>query len=65
MSDEDEDQADSDNNMFEEALDGLDNTGFGPLVPTETERSLMERVRHELKHELKQVEQQTLPTTMT
>jgi hypothetical protein len=29
--------------------------GFGPLVPTESERSLMERVRQELKHELKQV----------
>ena len=30
-------------------------TGFGPLVPTESERSLMERVRQELKIELKQV----------
>lgn len=29
--------------------------GFGPLIPTETERSLMERVRQELKHELKNV----------
>ncbi|KAL9249041.1 Homeobox protein knotted-1-like 7-like protein [Drosera capensis] len=28
--------------------------GFGPLLPTESERSLMERVRHELKLELKQ-----------
>ncbi|KAL9270111.1 Homeobox protein knotted-1-like 7-like protein [Drosera capensis] len=28
--------------------------GFGPLLPTESERSLMERVRHELKFELKQ-----------
>ncbi|XP_062074176.1 homeobox protein HD1 [Humulus lupulus] len=28
--------------------------GFGPLLPTESERSLMERVRHELKIELKQ-----------
>jgi hypothetical protein len=33
----------------------LDTMGFGPLVPTETERSLMERVRQELKHEFKQV----------
>lgn len=29
--------------------------GFGPLLPTESERSLMERVRQELKIELKQV----------
>ncbi|KAJ4955105.1 hypothetical protein NE237_011888 [Protea cynaroides] len=34
--------------------DGLDMTGFGPLLPTESERSLMERVRQELKIELKQ-----------
>lgn len=32
-----------------------DMMGFGPLLPTESERSLMERVRHELKIELKQV----------
>ncbi|KAK6151659.1 hypothetical protein DH2020_014294 [Rehmannia glutinosa] len=54
MSDDDEDQADSETNLFDESLDGSDNMGFGPLVPTETERSLMERVRQELKHELKQ-----------
>ncbi|KAG8367521.1 hypothetical protein BUALT_Bualt16G0080500 [Buddleja alternifolia] len=54
MSDDDEDQADSEANLFDESLDGGDNMGFGPLVPTETERSLMERVRQELKHELKQ-----------
>nr|GLL34359.1 homeobox protein knotted-1-like LET12 [Ipomoea trifida] len=36
-------------------FDGVaDSMGFGPLVPTETERSLMERVRQELKHDLKQ-----------
>lgn len=34
---------------------GHDMMGFGPLVPTDTERSLMERVRQELKIELKQV----------
>ena len=34
---------------------GHDMTGFGPLLPTESERSLMERVRQELKLELKQV----------
>uniref|UniRef100_A0A0D2ZTD2 Homeobox domain-containing protein n=3 Tax=Brassica TaxID=3705 RepID=A0A0D2ZTD2_BRAOL len=33
---------------------GHDMTGFGPLLPTESERSLMERVRQELKLELKQ-----------
>ncbi|KAL1553742.1 Homeobox protein knotted-1-like let12 [Salvia divinorum] len=54
MSDDDEDQADSETNLFDESLDGGDNMGFGPLVPSETERSLMERVRQELKHELKQ-----------
>ncbi|GAB4856947.1 Homeobox protein HD-1 [Ancistrocladus abbreviatus] len=31
-----------------------DMLGFGPLLPTESERTLMERVRHELKLELKQ-----------
>ncbi|KAH9806553.1 homeobox protein knotted-1-like 3 [Citrus sinensis] len=54
MSDDDEDQVDSDTNFFDGSLDGPDSMGFGPLVPTESERSLMERVRHELKHELKQ-----------
>ncbi|XP_038712620.1 homeobox protein knotted-1-like LET12 [Tripterygium wilfordii] len=54
MSDDDEDQADSDTNLYDGSLDGPDSMGFGPLVPTETERSLMERVRQELKHELKQ-----------
>ncbi|KAI3443957.1 hypothetical protein Pfo_000622 [Paulownia fortunei] len=54
MSDDDEDQADSEINLFDESLDGPDSMGFGPLVPTESERSLMERVKHELKHELKQ-----------
>lgn len=34
--------------------DGHDLMGFGPLLPTESERSLMERVRQELKLELKQ-----------
>lgn len=54
MSDDDE-EADSEINLFDEGLDGADNMGFGPLVPTESERSLMERVKQELKHELKQV----------
>lgn len=54
MSDDDDDQVDSDANLFDGSLDGHDSMGFGPLVPTESERSLMERVRQELKHELKQ-----------
>ncbi|KAL2518050.1 Homeobox protein knotted-1-like 4 [Abeliophyllum distichum] len=55
MSDDDEDQVDIDANMFDESIDGPDSMGFGPLILTESERSLMERVRQELKHELKQV----------
>ncbi|XP_010421369.1 PREDICTED: homeobox protein knotted-1-like 3 isoform X1 [Camelina sativa] len=51
MSDDEDEQVESDANMFDGSLDVL---GFGPLVPTESERSLMERVRQELKHELKQ-----------
>ncbi|KAK3435729.1 homeobox protein knotted-1-like 3 isoform X1 [Eucalyptus grandis] len=54
MSDDDEDQDDSDAKLFDGSFDGHDSMGFGPLVPTESERSLMERVRQELKHELKQ-----------
>ncbi|XP_020205850.1 homeobox protein knotted-1-like 4 [Cajanus cajan] len=54
MSDDEDEQAESNGNLYEGSLDGADSLGFGPLVPTETERSLMERVRHELKHELKQ-----------
>ncbi|WRX33989.1 ELK domain - like 7 [Theobroma cacao] len=54
MSDDDEDQVDSDANLFDGSLEGPDSMGFGPLIPTESERSLMERVRQELKHELKQ-----------
>lgn len=55
MSDDEDDQVDSDANLFDCSFDGADSMGFGPLVPTESERSLMERVRQELKHELKQV----------
>ncbi|EXC06932.1 Homeobox protein knotted-1-like 3 [Morus notabilis] len=54
MSDDIDDQVDSDMNFYDGSLDGHDSMGFGPLIPTETERSLMERVREELKHELKQ-----------
>ncbi|CAO2819988.1 unnamed protein product [Amaranthus hypochondriacus] len=35
-------------------VDPNDMMGFGSFIPTEAERSLMERVRHELKVELKQ-----------
>ncbi|KAL5065251.1 hypothetical protein RYX36_026988 [Vicia faba] len=56
MSDDEEEQTESNAKLYNEgsSLDGIDTFGFGPLVPTETERSLMERVRLELKHELKQ-----------
>lgn len=52
--DEEEDPHDTDANMFAGgAMEGPDTMGgFG--LPTESERSLIERVRHELKHELKQ-----------
>ncbi|KAI3924855.1 hypothetical protein MKW98_031106 [Papaver atlanticum] len=56
MSDDDDDQADSDTNLFDGSLDGADSMGFGPLIPTESERFLMERARQELKHEIKQYE---------
>ncbi|KAJ0720710.1 putative transcription factor Homeodomain-TALE-KNOX family [Helianthus annuus] len=52
MSDDDEEQVDGDTNMFDGGLDVSDSMGFG--LPTESGRSLMERVRQELKHELKQ-----------
>lgn len=41
--------------FFDSTAGGNDLMGFGPLLPTESERSLMERVRQELKIELKQV----------
>ncbi|CAA0841967.1 Homeobox protein knotted-1-like 3 [Striga hermonthica] len=54
MSDDEDDQVDdSDVHLFDGSFDGADSMGFGPLIPTESERSLMERVRQELKHELK------------
>jgi len=52
--DDDDDPIEGDSNLFDGTLDGADTMGFGPLIPTESERSLMERVRQELKHELKQ-----------
>ncbi|KAL9268764.1 Homeobox protein knotted-1-like 3-like protein [Drosera capensis] len=54
MSDDDDDPVDSDTNLFDGRLDVSDTMGFGPLIPTESERSLVKRVRQELKHELKQ-----------
>ncbi|KAL8200882.1 hypothetical protein R6Q57_012221 [Mikania cordata] len=56
MSD-DEDEMTMDFSMDQSGgMDGSshDMMGFGPLLPTESERSLMERVRQELKIELKQ-----------
>ncbi|CAM0946444.1 unnamed protein product [Alopecurus aequalis] len=53
MSDDEDNQVDSEANMFD-GNDGSDGMGFGPLILTEGERSLIERVRHELKSELKQ-----------
>ncbi|CAI9093904.1 OLC1v1029505C2 [Oldenlandia corymbosa var. corymbosa] len=52
MSD-DEDEMTMDFSL-EQSDGGHDMMGFGPLLPTESERSLMERVRQELKLELKQ-----------
>ncbi|KAM1037381.1 hypothetical protein FF1_032229 [Malus domestica] len=53
MSD-DEDDMPMDFTMDQSSGEGHDMMGFGPLLPTESERSLMERVRQELKIELKQ-----------
>ncbi|KAK8602072.1 hypothetical protein V6N13_058267 [Hibiscus sabdariffa] len=50
MSDDEDEVVDSYTSFF----DGINSIGFGPLVSSETERSLMEQVRKELKHELKQ-----------
>jgi hypothetical protein len=54
MSD-DEDDLQMDFSLDQSGADGHDMMGFGPLLPTESERSLMDRVRQELKIELKQV----------
>ncbi|KAJ1698503.1 hypothetical protein LUZ63_007015 [Rhynchospora breviuscula] len=57
MSDNEDDNTDEngdfDTNLSDQGLDGLE-MGFGPLVPSEAERSLIERVRLELKNELKE-----------
>ncbi|PIN02198.1 Transcription factor MEIS1 [Handroanthus impetiginosus] len=53
MSD-DEDELQMDFSLDQSGGEGHDLMGFGPLLPTESERSLMERVRQELKIELKQ-----------
>ncbi|KAL8488479.1 hypothetical protein ACS0TY_024668 [Phlomoides rotata] len=53
MSD-DEEEEEGEINLFNQGVDGTDSMGFGPLVPTESERTLIERVKQELKHELKQ-----------
>ncbi|KAJ7944850.1 putative Homeobox protein knotted-1 [Quillaja saponaria] len=53
MSD-DEDDLQTDFSLDQSGIEGHDMLGFGPLLPTESERSLMDRVRQELKIELKQ-----------
>lgn len=53
MSDDEEDMQ-LEYSLDQPGADAHDMMGFGPLLPTESERSLMERVRHELKLELKQ-----------
>ncbi|XP_051137710.1 homeobox protein HD1-like [Andrographis paniculata] len=53
MSD-DEDDLQMDFSLDQSGGEGNDLMGFGPLLPTESERTLMERVRQELKIELKQ-----------
>ncbi|XAR70358.1 hypothetical protein NMG60_11027188 [Bertholletia excelsa] len=53
MSD-DEDELQVDFSFDQTGAEGHDLMGFGPLLPTDSERSLMERVRQELKIELKQ-----------
>lgn len=52
---EDEDEPPMLEGPLDMGSDGHDMMGFGPLIPTDSERSLMERVRQELKIELKQV----------
>eukprot|EP00249_Psilotum_nudum_P012416 c23774_g2_i1 orf=501-1931(-) len=53
-----EDENESDDKEFYYIDAGVyeahDSLGFGPLMPTETEKSLLQRVRQELKLELKQ-----------
>ncbi|KAL7597030.1 hypothetical protein Lser_V15G27704 [Lactuca serriola] len=51
MSDDDEEETGMELPVDQSASDML---GFGPLLPTESERTLMDRVRQELKIELKQ-----------
>ncbi|KAL8064316.1 hypothetical protein ABFX02_01G081800 [Erythranthe guttata] len=53
MSD-DEEELQVDFSLDQSFANENDLMGFGPLLPTESERSLMERVRQELKIELKQ-----------
>ncbi|XP_022995883.1 homeobox protein knotted-1-like 7 [Cucurbita maxima] len=54
MSDDDDDDVPIEFSLDQSGGDAHDMMGFGPLLPTESERSLMERVRQELKIELKQ-----------
>ncbi|MCO5567085.1 hypothetical protein L7F22_020770 [Adiantum nelumboides] len=62
MSDDEEDRANTfvDNINSLDFLDGMDSLGLGPLLPSESERSLMERVRLELKSEIADVREEIL-----
>ena len=69
MSDDEDDDGDGDGDGYHEEDEDIanslladnmnghqhDTSGYGPLIPSETERTLMERVRQELKNELKNV----------
>jgi hypothetical protein len=52
---EDEDEPPIMEGAMDMGSDAHDMMGFGPLLPTDSERSFMERVRRELKIEHKQV----------
>ncbi|KAE9596806.1 putative transcription factor Homeodomain-TALE-KNOX family [Lupinus albus] len=55
MSDDEEDDMRMEMSSLDQSNgEGNDIMGFGPLLPTQSERSLMERIRQELKIELKQ-----------
>jgi hypothetical protein len=55
MSEDEDEPPIMEGTMVDMGSEAHDMMGFGPLLPTDSERSLMERVRQELKIELKQV----------
>jgi hypothetical protein len=54
MSEDEDEPPIMEGTMVDMGSEAHDMMGFGPLLPTDSERSLMERVRQELKIELKQ-----------